>query len=179
MPDNLIIGLGNPGKKHKNTRHNIGFMVADIMGDNFKFHRECNTLLSTQKSCIVAKPQTFMNRSGKAVRCLLKRLPAGKSKILVVVDDFNLPFKKIRYRPRGSAGGHNGLQSVIEQLDTEDFPRLRIGIGGVSVKNKIKYVLSRFNKRELTELQDTLIYIKQSIMHYLNQGIQETMNKYN
>ncbi|MGM0441054.1 MAG: aminoacyl-tRNA hydrolase [Elusimicrobiota bacterium] len=179
MSDKLIIGLGNPGKKYKKTRHNIGFMVADRMGKQFKKYPGCNTLLTVEDSYRVAKPQTFMNKSGKAVKCLLENLPVDKKNILVVVDDFNLPFKKIRYRPGGSAGGHNGLQSVIDYLDTRKFPRLRIGIGGEGVEDKIGYVLSRFNKRELKELQDSLIYIKQSVLYYIKNGIQETMNKYN
>lgn len=175
----LIVGLGNPGKKYKNTRHNAGFMAVDLLSSEFKKEKKCNTLLASEERYTAAKPRTFMNKSGKAIKCLLKKNSFRKEDLLVVVDDFNLSFGKIRYRPSGSSGGHNGLQSVIDYLDSEEFHRLRIGIGKGKGEDKVRYVLSRFNKRELKDLEDILIDVKKSILYYIDYGIQETMNKFN
>ncbi|NLB35118.1 MAG: aminoacyl-tRNA hydrolase [Elusimicrobia bacterium] len=177
----IITGLGNPGADYALTRHNLGFMLLDLMVGPENFIRNNRPpLLSAELPGFTAlKPMTFMNRSGEAVKYMLKKKSLEPEAMMVVCDDYNLPLGEIRLRKKGSAGGHNGLKSIINHIETEDFPRLRIGIGGEHILDKTAYVLGRFGKKELEVVTDTLIGAKNLIECYIEMGIEEAMNRYN
>jgi PTH1 family peptidyl-tRNA hydrolase len=175
----IIVGLGNPGREYENTRHNTGFMLADLLCPKFRKSRTCPLLISKAGDFIAVKPATYMNRSGIALKCVLDKLGADKSDLLVACDDFNLPLGKLRLRPSGSSGGHNGLQSVIDSLGTNEFPRLRLGIGGADVIDKTGYVLEKFSKKELESVRDMLSDAKEVVYYYLENGMEAAMNKFN
>jgi len=135
--------------------------------------------IADMPSMYVVKPMTFMNKSGKALKCIIEKLAADTEDILVIVDDFNLPLGSIRIRPSGSAGGHNGLQSVIDELGTENFARIRLGIGGQDEEDKVSYVLQKFSKKELKIVEEVLIDVKNAVECCINKGIEEAMNRFN
>ena len=188
--DLFVVGLGNPGNEYVFTRHNAGFMLVDLLqrsydGD-FKRHHSRTALHSkitiSDTTVHLIKPQTFMNRSGQSVRTLdLERDKDGAVKnLLVVFDDVHIPFGAIRYRESGSHGGHNGMRSIIDHLGTNKFHRLRIGIGSerpVDVMHN--YVLGNFSKHEMDILSDTLVTAQESIVCYIDHGIQKAMNMFN
>ena len=181
MPRPIIAGLGNPGAEYALTRHNLGFMLLDIMlgAENFEGNRRPPFLSAETPDFTALKPLTFMNRSGEAVKYMLKKKSAEPESLIVVCDDYNLPLGKMRLRKNGSAGGHNGLKSVIDHIGTDDFPRLRLGIGGEEAADKVSYVLGRFGKKELETVGDMLIDAKNLIECYISHGIEEAMNRYN
>ena len=180
-----LIGLGNPGKRYENTRHNIGYLVVDHFsaiekvpfkaGKGDYYYKQ---IRFGNKTILVSKPTTYMNLSGLAVKQIVDYFKIDIQNLLVVCDDFNLPFGTLRYRIKGSDGGHNGLKSIIYQLQTEEFCRLRFGIGDIITSAK-SYVLDQFNKREIRHLDDLLPISSESIESWLNTGIDNTMNKYN
>ncbi len=154
-------------------------MFADRLAAKFKKSKKCQCLYAEDTEFIVVKPQTYMNMSGLAVRCILDSVGADTEKLLIVCDDFNLPLGRLRMRPWGSAGGHNGLKSIIDSLGTEKFARLRLGIDGVDMPDKTEYVLENFNKREFKIIEDMLIDARSIIKCYISNGIDDTMNKFN
>ncbi len=156
----LICGLGNIGKEYENTRHNAGFIVVDKLGEklNMKIDKkDCKSKIARRMKdeLIIQKPETFMNLSGKAVKEAMGKFHFDASEILVVYDDIDLPLGTIRYREKGSAGTHNGMRSIIAEIGTQDFARLRIGIGKPPVPQMdlADYVLGRFSKDELAILE--------------------------
>lgn len=169
----IIVGLGNPGKKYALTRHNAGSMVADALAEElhapaFTLNKRHHALIAesainNQRSLIIAKPQTFMNLSGASVAALVKK--SGKMEIkktlMIISDDLDLPFGEIRYREKGSAGGHNGLQSIIDALGTHEFPRVKIGIRPPHLSRQPgkaeEFVLERFTPDEQKELGEKII----------------------
>lgn len=160
----LLVGLGNPGEKYRKTRHNTGFLFLDKVSEqcsiSFK-KRVCYSLVGKGrirgKEIILAKPLTYVNRSGRAVRELLHFYKLTEKDLLVVLDDFSLPLGMVRLRSKGSSGGHNGLESIIEALQTEDFPRLRIGIGREEIhEDLVSFVLSEFTPEEKIILEASL-----------------------
>jgi len=178
----FFIGLGNPGSGYKKTRHNLGYMLADILAGSKTFKKSIRCPLAfceLQEDLTVVKPLTFMNRSGEAAKCLLRETGYEAGDILVAVDDFNLPPGKIRIRPSGSSGSHNGLESVIRCLGTEKFPRLRMGIGGSHIMNKKNYVLEKFSGSEKKTVDNMLIDCRNLVHYYLKNGIGAAMNRYN
>ena len=180
----LIAGLGNPGSQYENTRHNLGFLVADLMAEDFQVQikrSECRSLIGQtvfEKQTIeLVKPQTYMNLSGEAISCLLKKEPRRIEKLIVIVDDLALPFGSIRLRPKGSAGGHNGLRSVRDCLKTQDYIRLRIGIKpDYPLSNTKKFVLERFSKKDLEELKDVLRRSADAVREVILEGIEKATN---
>jgi PTH1 family peptidyl-tRNA hydrolase len=184
----LIVGLGNPGERYARTRHNIGFEGLDTLArrHNLEFRgKRANSLIAEgniagQRVALV-KPQTFMNLSGQAVSALrgwYKIDPARE--LLVVYDDLDLPFGKLRLRERGSAGTHNGMRSIVGQLGSNEFPRLRVGIDQPPGKmDAAAYVLSRFRKEEEAELPFLLDTIADAVELLLREGLTAAMNKYN
>src|SRR5215467_5919737 len=158
----LIVGLGNPGREYRDTRHNVGFMVVDEIAKrhNLSFAMAPSQVPETfvakkfgPEPVLVAKPLTFMNRSGDAVAALARYYDVAAGDLLVVVDEVALPFGRLRARARGSAGGHNGLKSTIERLGTTDFARLRLGVGrGDTRRGLADHVLSKFEPGERAEL---------------------------
>ncbi len=184
----LIVGLGNPGEKYARTRHNIGFDGLDALakrhGLEFRGKR-ANSLIAEGsiggQRVALAKPQTFMNLSGQAVTALRSwyKLDAAKE-LLVVYDDMDLPFGKLRLRERGSAGTHNGMRSIVGQLGGSEFPRLRVGIDQAPGKlDAAAYVLSRFSKAEEAELPFLLDTLSDAVELVVREGLPAAMNKYN
>ena len=184
----LIVGLGNPGADYEQTRHNVGFMLIEklALAANANVKRvSCRALLGRAEiageSVELIKPQTYMNLSGEAIACLLKKdqslLPA---EMIVISDDLALPFGKIRLRPTGSAGGHNGLKSIISSIKTEDFIRLRIGIGPThQVGNTKNFVLEKFSKTEQNELEKVFENSAAAINAVVRDGVEKAMAQFN
>ena len=184
----LIAGLGNPGPKYEWTRHNCGFMVVDELarraGRDVRAP-ECQALTARAKigreEALVIKPQTFMNLSGTAVAALKKKYGIEDiSSILVISDDLALPFGRIRIRQKGSAGGQNGLKSIIEKLGAQDFPRVRLGIApDHPVTNASDFVLSEFPKKDRDALAEVVARAADAVEAVLTTGIVNAMSKYN
>ena len=180
-----IIGLGNPGKKYVNTRHNIGHYIIDYILHQYHIPLKAGKgdyyyaehLIGGVRSAFF-KPTAFMNHSGLAVVQILKYFPVGHEDLLIVYDDFNLPLGTIRFRSAGSDGGHNGIASIIYQLKTETFDRMRLGIGWVD-QDAVAYVLSNFSKEESAQIDRILPNTREAIECWIEQGIEITMNRYN
>ena len=185
----LIVGLGNPGREYRDTRHNVGFMVAD------EIVRRHNLTLAIAPSQIpeamiakkfgadgllVAKPLTFMNNSGDAVSALARYYDISIGDLLVVVDEVALPFGRLRARARGSAGGHNGLKSVIARLGTTEFARLRLGVGrGDARRDLADHVLSKFEADEQSALGEFITRAADAAEMFAAEGIEKVMSTYN
>jgi peptidyl-tRNA hydrolase, PTH1 family len=184
----LIVGLGNPGAQYARTRHNIGFDALDHLAGRHRLEfrgKRANSLIAEgtiagQRVALV-KPQTFMNLSGQAVSNLRGWYKIDPAKeLLVIYDDMDLPFGKLRLRERGSAGTHNGMRSIVGQLGAGDFPRLRVGIDPPPGKmDAAAYVLSRFRKEEEAELPTLLDTIADAVELLAREGLTAAMNKYN
>ena len=183
----LIVGLGNPGAAYEKTRHNLGFMVVDLLAQEFQTQvrrEECRSLtgraeIDGQKTELV-KPQTFMNLSGEAVNCFLKKPERSVERLIVISDDLALPFGKIRLRPAGSHGGHNGLRSIIDCLGMSEFIRLRIGIMPEHpVTNARGFVLESFSKAEGGELDKILKTSAEAVRVVMGDGIDKAMAQFN
>lgn len=183
----LLVGLGNPGSEYENTRHNIGFMAIDALARQriarLNYEKENLYLIGqtvvNSEIAILAKPLTYMNRSGAAVADLCRMFEISLRDLVVIVDDFNLPFGKLRVRGKGSDGGHNGLASIIAHLGTSDFVRLRIGIGKDEIEDPVDFVLSPFDKAERKDLKTMLDKCVQACKTFIAEGINNTMNSYN
>tara|TARA_B100000700_G_C14992086_1_gene831831 strand:+ start:218 stop:829 length:612 start_codon:yes stop_codon:yes gene_type:complete len=166
----LVVGLGNPGSNYSQTRHNVGFMVLEEMArlsnstfhDNKKFYGKTCTIRTGRKKVRLLMPNTYMNESGKSVRSVKDWFGFDKNQLIILADDMDLPLGKLRIRSKGSAGGHNGLKSIIDHLGTEDFKRLKIGIGPPSNLQKerkaktISHVLGNFSKKEFVILESLI-----------------------
>jgi PTH1 family peptidyl-tRNA hydrolase len=187
VPIVLIIGLGNPGRQHAGNRHNIGWRIADHLAASrgWQFSKKQNDALIAfgqvdDARAIVAKPQTFMNLSGRAVQPLARFYKVPPDRLLVIYDDLDLPFGVIRLRETGGAGGHNGMRSIIERMGTGDFPRLRAGIGRPPGRmDPAAFVLRDFDANEQAGLPDVLERAAQAIETFITQGIAAAMNRYN
>lgn len=183
----IIVGLGNPGRRYQGTRHNVGFAVADEaarrIGADFESGR-AETLTARHgrgpDAVLVAKPLTMMNLSGESVAGLAGFYKVDPASILVVADDVNLPLGRLRLRARGSAGGHNGLRSIIGCLGTEEFPRLRVGVGrGDPRRDLADHVLARFDGDERDEVERAIARAADAVDTFLAEGIEAAMNQYN
>jgi PTH1 family peptidyl-tRNA hydrolase len=183
----LIVGLGNPGLRYEKTRHNLGFMLIDQLARELQTQvrrEECRSLIGRasfeNQTVELAKPQTFMNLSGEAVSCLVKKSDRSLEKLIVVSDDLALPFGTIRLRPKGSHGGQNGLRSIIDCLRTQDFIRLRIGIQPQhTVASASGFVLENFSKNDLAEVENILEKSADAVFAVLKHGIEKAMAQYN
>jgi len=184
-PVKIIVGLGNPGKKYESTRHNLGFMVVEELirrlppeanRERFKSHISESRLDGVR--VVLARPQTYMNLSGDAVRQIQQWYKAPPDHVLIVYDDLDLEFGQLRFRERGSAGGHNGLTSVIQQLGTTELPRLRIGIGRGKSAAKAR-VLSTFTPDERNQLPEIIDRAASGVLLWLRQGPIPAMNALN
>lgn len=182
-----IVGLGNPGKKYEQTRHNIGFMVIDeLLKRNgiTKMQKKFNcdyvmTNIGTEKVMLV-KPQTFMNLSGEGVRPLIDYFDIEVADTLVIYDDLDLPVGKIRLREKGGHGGHNGIRSLLAHLDSKDFKRLRIGIGRPADETPIvNYVLQKFPKHESPEIGHVISLAADACEAWMQKSFQDVMNTFN
>jgi peptidyl-tRNA hydrolase, PTH1 family len=183
----LVVGLGNPGEKYQRTRHNLGFLVIDQLArqKNISIDRNlCNALIgeghNNDEKLVLAKPQTFMNRSGSAIHGLLGEFYGSAADLLVVYDDLDLPFGRIRIRPNGSAGGHRGMVSISENLAGAPFCRVRFGIGRPPEgMNVIDYVLEPFSAAEESELPEQIVRVAASIEAILKDGVDRAMEIFN
>ena len=185
----LIVGLGNPGSDYAATRHNLGFMLIDKLADDERIvvkRRECNSLVGQgQVEGVVtklAKPQTFMNLSGVAVSCLLRKVESVMPlrQLVVISDDLALPLGKIRVRERGSAGGHNGLKSIIAEIGTDEFIRLRIGIQpDHPISDAKRFVLDQFSGTERTLVEETIARSVQAVRTIIRDGALKAMMEFN
>ncbi len=183
----LIVGLGNPGAQYEATRHNLGFMLVDELARRSGVHIkrvECRALIGQisfeNKTVELVKPQTFMNLSGEAVACLLKKETRSAQNTIVVTDDLALPLGAIRLRPKGSAGGHNGLKSLIENLKTNEFIRLRIGIQPEHpISDTSRFVLDKFSKTDLETVERVLEKSADAVRAVISDGVEKAMAKYN
>jgi peptidyl-tRNA hydrolase, PTH1 family len=177
----LIVGLGNPGPEYADTRHNVGFQCVDRLAERLgsRWAACDDALVAVAGRLVLAKPQTFMNRSGSAVAGLLKRLEILPSQALVVYDDMDLPFATLRLRARGSAGTHNGMRSVLEALGTPDIARLRIGISQAEPGTAIDHVLSAFTPEEQPIIDAAVERAADAALAWSNEGAEVAMNRYN
>lgn len=183
----LVLGLGNIGEKYKNTRHNLGFKVIeqimkarDLRLWTGPAEYDWADAKFGSSRVIFALPKTYMNLSGLAALALLQRFNLDAGHILVVVDDINLPLGRIRIRAGGSDGGHNGLASVIEHLGTEEFPRLRMGIGPLPEKaDQVEYVLKEFELNERTTVDKMIATASEAVLFCLEHDLEEAMSRYN
>ncbi len=182
----LVVGLGNPGNQYAETRHNIGWMVLDRLADRAGRsgrgrQRDASSTVELRYKgldLILAKPQTFMNDSGIAVRKLLAKDRVPLADLLVVTDDFALPFGKLRFRESGSHGGHNGLRSIVDELSSEKFSRLRIGIGEPG-RGAIDHVLSRFQADEMACMPVLLDAAAEAVEAWARDGTSKAANRFN
>ncbi|MDZ7360281.1 MAG: aminoacyl-tRNA hydrolase [candidate division KSB1 bacterium] len=179
----LIVGLGNPGPRYANTRHNVGFKVVERLAERLQLSfrpGKGDYLLASGATILLMKPLTFMNNSGLAVRHAADDFGLECSRILIVLDDHQLPLGKLRLRTSGSDGGHNGLASVIQHLGTQEIPRLRLGIGAEFAKGEMAdYVLSAFSKEEQKRLPEIYDRAVEAALSFINDGVQQAMNKFN
>jgi peptidyl-tRNA hydrolase, PTH1 family len=185
----LIVGLGNPGREYRETRHNVGFMVADELARRHQLTwamapgQVPETFVAKrfgEPSWMLAKPLTFMNRSGEAVAALARYYDIAASDLLIVVDEAALPFTRLRARARGSAGGHNGLKSVIAGLGSTEFPRLRLGVGrGDARRDLADHVLAKFEKGELADLETFITRAADAAEMFAVADIEKVMRTYN
>lgn len=184
----LIVGLGNPGKEYEKTRHNVGFHVVDLVAEAEGWTwsgKQGKTLLAdglvNGEKVLLAKPQTFMNLSGPAVAELVRWYKLDLADLLVVCDDLDLPFARMRLRLRGSSGGHHGLESVIQALGTREFPRLKLGIGrpAVNPMQTAGYVLNLPRGKEKEQLEEAERLAAEAVRCFLREGAQVAMNRFN
>ncbi|MBP3957776.1 aminoacyl-tRNA hydrolase [Gemmata sp. G18] len=182
----LIVGLGNPGPKYAGTRHNVGFDVIDYLAAGpgvGAFREKFEALVAEMKegdeTVLLVKPLTFMNLSGRAVRAILDFYKVPVENVLVVCDDFNLPLGKLRVRTKGSHGGQNGLRNIQEQLGTDGYTRLRMGVGQPAVGDAVDHVLSKFKPGERAAVEDAIAGAAQAGLVWVRQGAEACMNKFN
>ena len=183
----IVVGLGNPGRRYRWTRHNVGFLVLEELRSRFGSPRELERpqyrLWKTEvegRDVIMAEPQLFMNRSGVAVRTLLQAEGGRAGDLLAVCDDFHLEFGVLRLRRQGSHGGHNGLRSMIDVLGTNEFSRLRVGIGPAPAgADQAEYVLEKFEESQKRSLPDVVGEAADCVAMALRSGIEPAMNRFN
>jgi len=189
MPDSiefLVVGLGNPGEEYENTPHNLGFMVIDRLAGShaIRVSRKENTSLVglgdiAGKRVAVAKPQTYMNLSGPAVKGLLERYELKSDRLIVVYDELDLPWGSMRIRLNGSAAGHNGVKSLIGSLGTNEFTRIRLGIDTGSPAKGAQVVLGQFKRAQKQDVEETVVRAADAVEFILAEGAAQAMTKYN
>ena len=180
----LFCGLGNPSERYKNTRHNFGFLVIDNFAKkhnlSFKFYKDLESEAVFYKDkAILIKPHTYMNLSGRAVKKWIIKKNIPLTNLLVIYDDMDLPLGKIKILPKGGAGGHKGMISIIESLGTTEFPRMKLGIGKPSIGSVVEYVLSPFSEEEKPKVIKVLDLSSSALEDILNIGLLKAMTKYN
>lgn len=186
-PNRLIIGLGNPGPDYDDTRHNVGFDVIDAIAEKISTEVRDEAAVSfigegrwRGRPIALAKPLTFMNRSGQAYQALRRRYGITPKDILVVYDDIALPPGTIRLREKGSAGGHNGVQNIIDHLNSTDFPRLRVGVGDSFPRGgQVRYVLDPFSEEQLPDIKKAIDLAVEASLSFARDGLTTAMNRYN
>jgi peptidyl-tRNA hydrolase, PTH1 family len=181
----LILGLGNPGERYRRTRHNVGFRVVEELARRRSLGLragECNAVVGGDEEVFLAMPQTYMNRSGYTARCLMERRGFEPAELLVVFDEVNLPLGRLRLRPRGSPGGHRGMESVLDSLQSDEVPRLRLGVGGEpppAAEELADFVLEPFAAAERQAAEELIQRGADACEHWLRDGIEVAMNRFN
>ena len=182
----LVVGLGNPGRRYEHTPHNLGFMVVDRLAKRHGIRvsrKECSALVGAGAveghPVVLAKPQTYMNASGRAVRDLLARWAVSPGELILVYDDLDLPWTAVRVRAKGSPGGHHGVESVTGQIGSTDFPRVRLGIAGYRVEDGAEFVLAPFRRAQKKELDEVLDYASAAVASIISEGVEKAMTMFN
>jgi peptidyl-tRNA hydrolase, PTH1 family len=182
----VVVGLGNPGPKYTGTRHNVGFEVIDYLAaapgcSTFRERFEAFVAEAKEgdESVLLVKPLTFMNLSGRTVRAVLDFYKLSVEQVLVVCDDFNLPLGKLRVRAKGSHGGQNGLRNIQDQLGTDAYARLRIGVGQPDAGEAVDFVLSRFKSGERKAVEEAVATAAQAVLVWVKSGTEACMNRFN
>ncbi len=183
----IIAGLGNPTKEYDKTRHNVGFSVIDILADKYtidvgeKKHKAlCGKGMIEGNKVLLVKPQTFMNLSGESLRAVMDYYKASSDELIVIYDDISLEPGQLRIRMKGSAGGHNGIKNIIAHLGTQEFPRIKVGIGSKPPRMDLKdYVLSRFSKGEKEAMEEAFRMAAEAVVMMMTDGAERAMNHFN
>lgn len=178
----LLCGLGNKGSRYFFTRHNIGYLTVDRFSQRYSIpldKKTCNSIVGIKEDLIIAKPDTYMNISGASVLSLVKRFDIKTEDLIVVHDDLDMEFGRIKIRWDGKDGGHRGVRSIIEALETRDFFRLKVGIGRDPVMDPVEYVLSNFSKDETETLHETLDTVSEALYTFIYEGKEKAMSIYN
>lgn len=182
----IIVGLGNPGKKYENTRHNMGFLAIDLLADKYgievnklKFKSLVGEGRIAGEKVLLVKPQTYMNLSGEAVRAALDFYKEDSQNLIVIYDDLDIPTGTMRIRKKGSPGTHNGMRNIKQHIQTDDFPRIRIGIGSERKGDLIDYVIGSISKNEQMLLDEALNKAAEGAAAIVEKGIEKAMNEYN
>lgn len=181
----LVVGLGNPGREYANTRHNIGFVLTDKLAADFKlnkkFQAEVAEIKTAGQKTILAKPQTFMNESGQAVQAIMNFYKIKPEHLIVAHDDLDIPLGQFKIQKNRSAAGHNGVQSIIDQLGTQGFIRLRLGIGAKrpTRQDGASFVLAKFDKEENKQLEEILVSATEAVKMIVKEGVEKAMTVFN
>jgi PTH1 family peptidyl-tRNA hydrolase len=183
----LIVGLGNPGQEYAKTRHNLGFMLVDVLAGQLQTtvkREECRALVGRgtidNQTVELAKPQTFMNLSGESVACLLKKEERALERLIVISDDLAIPFGTIRVRPKGTHGGQNGLRSIIDRLGTQEFTRVRIGIMPEHpIREAKSFVLENFGRSDAETVEKVLEIAADAVETIIRDGVDAAMQRFN
>ncbi len=182
----IIVGLGNPGKKYENTRHNMGFITIDKLAEEngikinkIKFKALVGEGSISDQKVLLVKPQTYMNLSGNSVREVMEFYKQDVEKLVVIYDDIDIALGSIRLRKKGSAGSHNGMKSIIYDIQSDQFPRIRIGIGQDKKMNLKDFVTGGFRKEEKQLLEKAVVNASKSVKCIIEKGIEQAMNEYN
>jgi PTH1 family peptidyl-tRNA hydrolase len=181
----LIVGLGNPGKEYENTRHNVGFMVLEkiseklgVKVDRIKFKGLFGEGIWGGEKVLLLKPMTFMNLSGESVEEALRFYKVPSENLIVIYDDMDLPVGRLRIRRKGSSGGHKGMESIISRISSEDFPRVRVGIGRPK-GDVVDHVLGSFGPEEKQAVESAIEAAAEAALTIVREGVEEAMNRYN
>ncbi|WP_294401279.1 aminoacyl-tRNA hydrolase [uncultured Clostridium sp.] len=181
----LIVGLGNPGSQYEDTRHNIGFKVVDNIAKEYnieinrqKFKGMCGEGFINGEKVILLKPSTYMNLSGESIREVVDFYKLSNEDLVVIYDDISLDVGRLRIREKGSAGGHNGIKSIIAHLGTDIFPRIKVGVGQPNV-DLVNYVLGKFTKEEMEVLSESINASTKAVREILSSDVKTAMNIYN
>ncbi|MCY6960327.1 aminoacyl-tRNA hydrolase [Clostridium brassicae] len=182
----LVVGLGNPGKEYEKTRHNIGFDMIDFISEKYKIEVNRKKFKGmygdgkiVSEKVILLKPETYMNLSGESVREVADFYKIPNENIIILYDDISLDVGKIRIRPKGSAGGHNGIKNIIANLNSDIFPRIKIGVGQPSYDDLVSHVLGKFCKEDREKVEKIFHIIAKAIETIIESGVAESMNKFN
>jgi len=182
----IVVGLGNPGKRYDDTRHNVGFAVIDALAQapgvssfQKRFDAQVTDFMEDSEKVLLVKPETFMNLSGRSVRQALDFYQVPIENLLVICDDMALPLGKLRFRSRGTHGGHNGLRDIQGHLGTTEYSRLRIGVDAPAENGAVDHVLGKFRPTERPVIEDAVQQATQGVVLWLREGIAACMNNYN
>lgn len=185
-PEWMVVGLGNPGPEYSNTRHNVGFLVVEELAKRhgLKLSKAKHRALCGQGSIcgvptLLVKPLTFMNLSGEAVRGLVREFGLPAERVLVVADDMALQLGRVRLKPQGGAGGHNGHKSILQALGSQNYPRLKVGIGSAEPGEAVDHVLGRFRPDELPQVLRAIELAAQGVEWVLTEGVERAMSRIN